>query len=44
VPVVGILSSMLILGDRPTFADAIGFTLIFVAALCVLIQPSTRAT
>jgi drug/metabolite transporter (DMT)-like permease len=42
VPVVGIVSSMLILGDRPTFADAIGFTLIFAAAACVLIQPSSR--
>lgn len=42
VPVVGILSSMLILGDRPTFADAIGFALIFAAASCVLIQPAAR--
>jgi drug/metabolite transporter (DMT)-like permease len=44
VPVVGILSSMLILGDRPTFADAVGFTLIFAAAACVLLQPAARAT
>jgi drug/metabolite transporter (DMT)-like permease len=44
VPVVGILSSMLILGDRPSLADAIGFTLIFAAAACVLLQPSGRAT
>jgi drug/metabolite transporter (DMT)-like permease len=43
VPVVGILSSMLILGDRPSLADAIGFTLIFAAAACVLLQPSGRA-
>jgi drug/metabolite transporter (DMT)-like permease len=38
-PVVGILSSMLILGERPTIADGIGFTLIFAAAACVLLQP-----
>jgi drug/metabolite transporter (DMT)-like permease len=43
VPVVGIVSSMLILGDRPTLADAIGFTLIFAAALCVLVQPAGGA-
>jgi drug/metabolite transporter (DMT)-like permease len=42
VPVVGILGSVLILGDRPTFADAIGFALIFAAAACVMIQPGTR--
>lgn len=38
-PVIGVLSSMLVLGERPTFADAIGFALIFAAAACVLIQP-----
>jgi hypothetical protein len=31
------------LGDRPTLADAIGFALIFVAAACVMVQPSGRA-
>jgi drug/metabolite transporter (DMT)-like permease len=38
-PVIGVVSSMLILGDRPTLADAIGFALIFSASACVLIQP-----
>lgn len=38
-PVIGVLSSMLILGERPTFADTIGFALIFAASACVLIQP-----
>ena len=39
VPVIGVLASMAILGERPTFADVIGFLLIFAAAACVLIQP-----
>jgi drug/metabolite transporter (DMT)-like permease len=38
-PVIGVLSSMLVLGERPTVADAMGFALIFAAAACVLIQP-----
>jgi drug/metabolite transporter (DMT)-like permease len=42
VPVVGVLSSIAILGERPTAADAVGFTLIFAAAACVLLQPSGR--
>jgi drug/metabolite transporter (DMT)-like permease len=42
VPVVGILSSVIVLGDRPDAWDAIGFTLIFAAAACVLLQPSGR--
>jgi len=44
VPVVGILGSMVILGERPTLADALGFTLIFAAAACVLLQPAMRTT
>ena len=35
---------MLILGERPTVADMIGFALIFAAAACVLLQPRGRAT
>jgi drug/metabolite transporter (DMT)-like permease len=42
VPVIGILSSVLILGERPTASDAVGFTLIFAAAACVLVVPSLR--
>jgi drug/metabolite transporter (DMT)-like permease len=42
VPVVGILSSVLILGERPDAWDALGFTLISCAAACVLLQPSGR--
>ena len=29
--------SVLLLGERPTAADAVGFTLIFAAAACVLL-------
>jgi drug/metabolite transporter (DMT)-like permease len=43
-PVVGVVSTMLILGERPTVADMIGFALIFAAAACVLLQPRGRAT
>ncbi len=38
-PVIGVVSSMLILGERPTLSDTIGFVLIFSASACVLIQP-----
>jgi drug/metabolite transporter (DMT)-like permease len=43
-PVVGVTSSMLLLGERPTSADMIGFALIFAAAACVLLQPSGRSS
>ncbi|MFD0388691.1 DMT family transporter [Tistrella bauzanensis] len=36
VPVVGVLASVLLLGERPTAADLAGFALIFIAALCAL--------
>ena len=42
-PVVGVSGSMLMLGERPTTADMIGFALIFAAAVCVLMQPGRRA-
>ena len=41
-PVVGVSSSMLMLGERPTTEDMIGFALIFAAAVCVLTQPAQR--
>lgn len=43
VPVVGILGSIVMLGDRPTFADAVGFALILAAAACVLLPPTLRS-
>jgi drug/metabolite transporter (DMT)-like permease len=45
-PVVGIIGAAILLGDRPTIYDMIGFALIFSAAACVLIpgrRPATRA-
>jgi drug/metabolite transporter (DMT)-like permease len=41
VPVVGIASAAVLVGDRPTFADLVGFALIFTAAATVLL-PGTR--
>lgn len=42
VPVVGVTASALMLGERPTINDTIGFAMIFAAAACVLLQPGTR--
>lgn len=36
-PVVGVIGAMILLGDRPTPSDAVGFALIFGAAACVMI-------
>jgi drug/metabolite transporter (DMT)-like permease len=44
VPVVGIVSSMLMLGERPTWPDLIGSALILAAAACVLLAPGARAS
>jgi drug/metabolite transporter (DMT)-like permease len=41
-PVVAVVASTLILGERPTLSDAIGFALIFAAAACVLLQPNVK--
>jgi drug/metabolite transporter (DMT)-like permease len=35
-PVIGVVASILILGERPTAADLVGFALIFAASTCVL--------
>jgi drug/metabolite transporter (DMT)-like permease len=47
-PVVGVLGAVIVLGDRPTVSDWIGFALIFCAAACVLIpqreRPSPQAS
>jgi drug/metabolite transporter (DMT)-like permease len=42
-PVVGIIGSAIILGERPTVTDIVGFALIFAAAACVLVHWRTRA-
>jgi drug/metabolite transporter (DMT)-like permease len=36
VPVIGVVASMVLLGEVPTLADIIGFVLIFAASACVL--------
>jgi len=39
VPVIGVISSAIMLGERPTLADWIGFMLIFAAAASVIVGP-----
>jgi drug/metabolite transporter (DMT)-like permease len=42
-PVIGVASSILVLGERPTVADIIGFALILAASACVLLSPPAPA-
>ena len=42
VPVIGVSASAVILGERLTGPDTIGFAMIFAAAACVLLQPNVR--
>jgi drug/metabolite transporter (DMT)-like permease len=42
VPVIGVTASAVILGERPTVPDIVGFAMIFAAAACVLLQPSVK--
>ena len=42
-PVVGVIGSVILLGERPTAADIVGFALIFAASACVLLQPQRHA-
>jgi drug/metabolite transporter (DMT)-like permease len=44
VPVIGVTASTIILSERPTTPDIIGFVLIFAAAACVLLQPNVKHT
>lgn len=44
VPVVGVIASVILLGDKPSINDIIGFVLIFCAAACVLLQPNVKHT
>jgi drug/metabolite transporter (DMT)-like permease len=41
-PAIGVISSILILGERPTAADVIGFALILLASACVVLGPPSR--
>jgi drug/metabolite transporter (DMT)-like permease len=42
VPVVGVIGSAWLVGERPSLTDAIGFACIFASAASVLLQPSMR--
>jgi drug/metabolite transporter (DMT)-like permease len=41
-PAVGIVATVLMIGERPTTTDIVGFALILAASVCVLLAPSTR--
>jgi drug/metabolite transporter (DMT)-like permease len=43
VPVVGVTTSIVFLGERPTAPDIVGFVLIFSAAACVLLGPAFKS-
>jgi drug/metabolite transporter (DMT)-like permease len=43
-PVIGSIGSMLMLGERPTMADFIGFALVLAAAVVVVIAPTSVVT
>ena len=43
-PVIGVSASAIILGERLTAPDIIGFVMIFAAAACVLLQPNVQHT
>jgi drug/metabolite transporter (DMT)-like permease len=42
VPVIGVIASTLVLHERPTINDIVGFLLIFLAAACVLLAPAKK--
>jgi drug/metabolite transporter (DMT)-like permease len=42
VPVIGVIASTIVLHERPTVNDVVGFLLIFLAAACVLLAPAAR--
>jgi len=44
VPVIGVSASVVLLGERLTVPDIVGFVLIFAAAACVLLQPNVKHT
>ncbi len=40
-PAVGVVASVIMLGERPTLTDIVGFALILSASACVLLAPGT---
>ncbi len=43
-PVVGVIASVLALGERPSVADSIGFALMLAASACVLLAPNAQVS
>jgi len=43
IPVIGVVATILIIGDRPTAADIVGFAFIFAASACVVLTPQAPA-
>ncbi len=41
-PAVGVVATVLMIGERPTTTDIVGFALILAASVCVLLAPSAR--
>lgn len=44
VPVIGVSASAVLLGERLSVPDIIGFAMVFAAAACVLLQPNVQHT
>jgi drug/metabolite transporter (DMT)-like permease len=42
-PVIGVVSAVIVLGERPTLADILGFALMLAASACVLLRPDGAA-
>jgi drug/metabolite transporter (DMT)-like permease len=42
-PVIGVVSAMIVLGERPTLFDAVGFALMLAASAVVLLRPDGAA-
>jgi drug/metabolite transporter (DMT)-like permease len=42
-PVIGVIAAMIVLGERPTLYDAIGFTLMLAASALVVLRPEAAA-
>ena len=38
-PVIGVVAAMIVLGERPTWYDAIGFALMLAASAIVVLRP-----
>ena len=43
LPVVGVIAAMIVLGERPTVYDTIGFALMLSASAVVLLKPDGAA-